>query len=530
MTRGIVAAGSPQAAEAGAEMLRQGGNAVDAAVAAAFTSHVSEPALSTLGGGGFALLKQPGRKPLLYDFFVKVPGKGSNGAPSNMDFAPIPMSYEAATHTYYAGRGSSGVPGNVAGLCTLLEDAGSLPLPVLLEPAIDLARNGYELSPIQSYAVGVMGPILTYDTSSRRYFTTSDGQLLQAGDRFANADLSRSLETIAREGADAFYKGALAEEIISDHASHGGFITAEDLATYEVIRREPLEFTYRGLSILTNPPPSIGGILISHSLRLLDRFSIRQLGWGSPEHVALLGEIFRETVDARLRDAPHKLDTAEDWMGWLDERRLDPAWRNVRAALESGPGSWSGPEPRSPSSTTHISALDEEGFAVSLSTTPGETGGYSVGNTGILMNNVLGEEDVNPNGFHKDPPGLRLSSMMAPCIVLRDNEPSIVAGTGGSSRIRTAIVQLLSNIIDWELPLEDAVDRPRVHWEEGILHLEGGTAPAVADVLEDRGYKLVRWDGLSIYFGGTHVAVAHPSRGLEGAGDPRRGGSVVSVG
>lgn len=510
-------------------MLRQGGNAVDAALAAAFASYVAESAISTLGGGGFALLKQPGKRPVLYDFFVTVPGQGRDGQPTEMDFTPIPVRYEAATHTYYAGRASSGVPGNVAGLCALAEDAGALPLATILEPAIDLARDGYEVSPLQAYAIALVSPILTYEESSRRYFKKADGDLLQVGDPFANPELAQSLEIIAQQGADAFYKGTLAEEIVADHASKGGLITAEDLASYEVVRREPLAFRYRGLDIVTNPPPSIGGILIAHSMRLLDRFEISQMGWGSPGHLTLLGEIFRETVEARLQDAPQKLAAPSDWNAWLDDSRLDHAWRNVQAALEEGPGSWAGREPHSSPSTTHVSALDEDGNAVSLSTTPGETGGYTIGGTGISMNNVLGEEDVNPEGFHKDPPGLRLSSMMAPSLVLRGDEPSIVAGTGGSSRIRTAIVQLLSNVIDWKLPLEDAVDRPRVHWEEGILHLEGGTAAAVADALEDRGYKLVRWDGLSIYFGGTHIAVGHADGRMEGAGDPRRGGSVASV-
>lgn len=530
MTRGIVSAGSPHAAEAGAEMFRRGGNAVDAAAAAAFTSYVSETAISTLGGGGFGLLKKPSGDPVLYDFFVTVPGRGGTGGlPENLDFAPIPMAFESATHIFHAGRGSSGVPGNVAGLCAMVADAGRLPLQTILDPAIRLARDGYEVTPIQAYSAGIVSPILGYDESSRRYFITPDGRLIQSGDRFANPELSRSLEIIAQEGADAFYRGALAEEIVKDHALNGGLITAEDLASYEVIRREPLEFAYRDVMVVTNPPPSTGGILVGHSLRLLQRVDLRQMEWGGLRHCVLMTEVARETAEARLRDAPHGLPDPEAWRDWLTDRNIDAAWKSVSKALDGNPGGWSRPEPKSTPSTTHVSTADADGYAASISTTPGETGGYTVGETGILMNNVLGEEDVNPDGFHKHPPGTRLPSMMSPSLVVRSGRPEIVVGTGGSARIRTAIVQVINNLIDWGLSLEDAVDRPRVHWEDGVLHLEGGIDTVVADRLEARGYDVKRWNGRSMYFGGAHVAFHPPDGSLQGAGDPRRGGTTIIV-
>jgi gamma-glutamyltranspeptidase/glutathione hydrolase len=528
MSKGIVAAGSDQGAEAGAEILRRGGNAVDAAVAAVFVSFVTEPAISTLGGGGFAAVASPGAQPALYDFFVTPPGRGrAADPPADLDFRAIPIRYESTTCIYHAGRGSSAVPGNVAGLCALIEERGSLPLAAVLDPAIRLAEEGYPFSPIQAYAAGLVQPILYHDASSRRYFTPK-GHLIRVGETFSNPELASSLKLIAREGAAVFYRGTLADEIVRDHAEHGGLITAEDLAAYEVVRRRPLIFRYRDLDIFTNPPPSLGGILIAYSLRLLEEIDWTALRWGDASHVALLAETARLTHEARRRDLPQTFLEPRQWAAWLSDDALRDAQRDLRRSAADGPGPFRGAEPRSPRNTTHVSALDGDGLAVAITTTPGETGGYSIGETGILMNNVLGEEDLNPDGFHTFPPGGQLSSMMAPTVVSRDGLPILVAGSGGSTRLRTAMVQFMSNVIDWGMSLRDAVDRPRVHWEDGFLHLEGGADPAAAGALEAKGYSLVRWEGKSIYFGGTHVVGRLDDGTLTGAGDGRRGGAVAA--
>ena len=526
--KGIIAAGSKQTAEAGAEMLRRGGNAVDAVVAAAFASFIGETIISTPAGGGFALLHAPGRDPVLYDFFCTAPGMGRDGLPPEMDFRPITVVYESGTSVYHIGRASSAVPGNIAGLAQLLEEAGTLPLAVTLEPAIRMAREGFALSAYQAYLIHLVEAILSHDSACLAIFAP-EGRLLNEGEHFANPALADTLEQVAREGWQTFYTGALAEAIVADHAAHGGLITAEDLAAYRVIKREPLRFTYKAYTVYTNPPPSAGGMLIAYALRLFGRADLSSLTHGSADHIALLTEIMQQVNVASHRDRPAMLPDPAAWAAWLSDSHMAADWEAVAAALASGKARHSADIPGGPPATTHISAMDESGLAVGLTTTPGETAGYVVGETGILMNNILGEDALNPEGFHKWPPGTRPPSMMAPTIAADDSGPRLVAGSGGANRLRSAIFHFLSNVLDWGMPLAEAVDRPRTHLENGVIDLEGGYDPAAADELEARGYAVSRWPGRAFYFGGTHVTHRTRSGRLEGAGDPRRGGAVVRV-
>jgi gamma-glutamyltranspeptidase/glutathione hydrolase len=213
----------------------------------------------------------------------------------------------------------------------------------------------------------------------------------------------------------------------------------------------------------------------------------------------------------------------------LSHEQINVDLADFARAVAHGPPAYSPDLPDGPRSTTHISVMDETGLAVGITTTPGETAGYTVGNTGLLMNNVLGEADLNPEGFHLWPPGARLSSMMAPTMVLQGGQTRLVVGSGGASRLRSAIVQVLSNVLDWQMPLADAVQAPRIHFEHGAIDLEAGYDPDAADILEERGYRLMRWHEKSLYFGGAHGVQRLPDGTLIGAGDDRRGGAVAVV-
>ena len=531
MTRGIIAGGSQQTVDAGAEILRQGGNAVDAAVAAAFASFVAEGAIATIGGGGFATVAGPGREPEVYDFFVNAPGLGTDGRlPDGLDFNAVPIVFVGTTEHFHVGRGSTAVPGNVAGLAQLLAEAGTLSLADVVAPAARLARQGFILSEAQEYIIHLLTNILRYTPGCAALFAP-EGRPLNAGERFANPAFAETLEHLAAQGPECFYTGDLAATIVADQQSGGGLLTAEDLARYRVVKRQPLAFTYRDHTLVTNPPPSLGGILIAYALGVLAHApSLRKLSHSSAAHVSLLAEVMRAANTARQADSPAQCITPEEWAAFLAPERLAAAWADVQRALREGPPRPVADDPGGPSSTTHISVLDEHGLAVSLTTTPGETGGYVVGETGMLMNNILGEADLNPDGFHRWAAGARLSSMMAPTIVLDpDGSPRVVIGSGGANRLRSAVLQVTSNLLDFGLKADKAANWARVHFENGLLDLEAGIDEVVGTVLDMRGYRVNQWEGQSLYFGGAHVVARREDGRLTGAGDRRRGGSVARV-
>jgi len=524
--QGVVAAGSPETVAAGIEMLRQGGNAADAAVAAAFATFVAECTISQTGGSGFALVCPPHAPPVLYDFFGVMPGLGRDAGIDRrrLDFRKSLLEFEATVGAYFIGRGSVAVPGNPAGLCMLAADFGRLPLSTLLRPTIRLARDGVIVSASQASIGELIKPIITATPSISTIFSPN-GRFIQAGDRLCNPSLAITLEKLAAEGPDFFYRGSMATAIVADQADGRGLITAEDLARYEVARRAPLQLKYRDVTILTNPPPSSGGTLIAFSLRLLEAFDVEKLAHGSADHLALLAEVMRVTNLAREAHDPAQLIRPGDLDDLLCEARIAPYRTQVAEALtNSRAGVQQAGKPHRRGSTTHISVIDSQGMAVGLTTSPGESAGYAVADTGVVLNNLLGEADLHPRGFHQLPPGARLSSMMAPTVILKGDKPRAVLGSGGSNRLRTAILQAISNIVDFDLPPEQVVERPRLHFEGTALELEGGYDPAAADVLEQMGYQVNRWSSRSMFFGGVHMAVVEDA-GFDGAGDPRRGGA-----
>ncbi|RMF32511.1 MAG: gamma-glutamyltransferase, partial [Chloroflexi bacterium] len=292
-------------------------------------------------------------------------------------------------------------------------------------------------------------------------------------------------------------------------------------------RHAPIRLDYRGHTILMPPPPSTGGALIAFSLKLLESLDLSDVDHASTRHLTILAEVMRLTKRARQRwEALSQLEGAERVAAFLDDTMV-ASYREALAEALARPAPRSdGPGGGGPANTTHISVVDRDGLVVSLTTTPGESAGFIVGDTGVTLNNLMGEADLHPRGFHQDPPGIRLASMMAPTIVLKEGRPVLALGSGGSNRLRTAIFQVLNNLLDFPLSLERAVLAPRVHFEEGILHLEGGYNPQVADELEALGYRVNRWRQRNLYFGGVH-AVAWRGDTIEATGDPRRGGAVA---
>ncbi|MGF1569871.1 MAG: gamma-glutamyltransferase [Nodosilinea sp.] len=523
-TRGVVAAGHALTAEAGADMLRQGGNAFDAAISAAFTSCVLESTLTSLAGGGFLLAHTAAGDHRLFDFFCQTPqsktiATASGGGP---DFYPIHANFGDTVQEFHIGLGSMAVPGMVAGLLRVHESLGRLPLQTIVAPAQHWAINGTVIDPFRAYCYQILEPILMATPASRAIYAPN-GKLLTAGESFYLPDFAPLLGRLVTEGVDLFYRGPLAHQLVQDCEAQGGYLRLGDLQTYRVIEREPLALAYGEATVLTNPPPSSGGTLIAFALQLLGEVLPEVAQHGSAAHVAALRDVMALSNLARQQgydDYLYQPDIAEAFLG---EAHTAPYRQALKARLAAQPvNKWG--------STTHISVIDGEGNAVSLTTSGGEGSSYVIPGTGIMVNNMLGEEDLNPQGFHQWPLNQRISSMMAPTIVLQGGKPRLVLGSGGSNRIRTAILQVVSNVIDFGLDLDAAVSAPRLHWERGAFHLEPGYDRVALEALgigaED---DCTWWQTQNMFFGGVHAVAVDADGTLVGMGDRRRGGAWVRV-
>jgi gamma-glutamyltranspeptidase / glutathione hydrolase len=458
--RGAIAAGHPLTAEVGGRILERGGNAVDACVAAGFASWVAESPLTGPGGGGFMLVYTArDRRARLYDFFVTVPS-GAREEPDELTIV-----FEGAqTQVFRVGTGTCAVPGNPAGLEFAHRAHGTLPWRDLLVPAIELARDGVAVTDGQAVLHELLAPVLAQ--------TPVAG--LDAGAQFTWPELGRTLEQLARRGAAAVYAGAAARAT----ARCVPAIRLEDLENYRVVRRRPVRVTYRNAEFVSNPPPSSGGTLIAYGLRHLERPGRS----GSAAAIARLAQAMEAQTQARAR-------------------------RVTRRLAESG-------------GTTHISVVDGEGNAASLSASTGAGSGVVVPGTGIHMNNMLGEFDLMAGAPRA---GERLTSMMAPSLVLEDGRVRLVLGSAGSKRLRGAIMQVVVNVVGHGLRVDEAIAAPRVHLEEGLLHVEPPLEPGRVP------YELVRWRRHNLFFGGVSAVERRADGTLAAAGDPRRGGAGLIV-
>jgi gamma-glutamyltranspeptidase/glutathione hydrolase len=534
---GVIAAGGPETAAAGAAMLKQGGNAVDAAVAAAFTSFIAEIGVVHLGGSGLAHIYDPknGRS-LVYDFFSTTPGLGGGATPgvgnnppaAVKDFAEVMIDFGATTQSFHLGRASVAVPGNIFGLCKLAATYGRLPLPNLLQPAIKLAREGTPIETFQATTCALLTPLYTHTPGMRQIFA-ANGNMIQPGEHLFIPHLADTLEALAKEGENYARNGRLAQAILADQQQHGGLLTANDFEAYTVTARNSIRLAYRHHELLLPPPSSTGGILTAFTLKLLSNFDVSQYAHGSAPHLRLLYEVMAATSRARRRwdfDS-EQLPVPEAAARFLSRNHILCYKKEIDKALKNGRSHPTVPEKKGGGNTSHLSVIDGDGLAVSLTTTAGESAGYVVPGTGYIPNNILGEADLHPNGFHTRPAGQPIPTMMTPTIVLKNGKTRLVVGSGGSERIRSAILQVLSNLLDFKMSLNDTVNTARVHLENGVLQCEHGYNPAAVDELEAWGYPVNRWPTRSIYFGGAHSVSRMDNGRLVAAGDNRRGGATA---
>lgn len=515
MTKGIVASGHAETSAAGRAMLDLGGNAFDAALAALCASTVCEPLLTSLAGGGFLLARPAGREPEVFDFFVQTPGVQRPEA--ELDFHPILADFGTTQQEFHVGLGAAAVPGTVAGLFAVHEAHGSLPLAEVVAPAVDLARNGVHITSYQAHLSDILAPILalSHDAMALVAGPNHAGAPAQAGDRVRHPDLADTFEAMVREGADWFYRGDPARQLLADCAERGGQLTAADLEGYEVIRRRPVHTSGFGADFWFNAPPSPGGSLVAFALAVLEPLARDPGPWGGERHVCAVAGAMDAANRLRRRTESLGMDDAlADEL--LDDQRL-AEWR--AHALPSELFS---------RGTTHLSVADEHGNLAAITSSNGEGCGYVIPGTGVMMNNMLGEEDLNPGGFHRWPTNRRLASMMCPTLARLPGGAEVALGTGGSNRIRSAVLQVLLNLCVFDQSLEAAVAAPRLHLEGGRLSIEAGYPDAAAEALAKRWSDTQRWSRTSLFFGGVHAAERLPDGRFRGAGDPRRDGKVAS--
>jgi gamma-glutamyltranspeptidase/glutathione hydrolase len=484
-TSGIVATGHEQTSAAAVEVLAAGGNAFDAAIGALCAACVCEPLLTSLGGGGFLLAQPAGEPPVVFDFFVHTPGTRKHE--SELDFYPILADFGAATQEFHIGLGSMAVPGVAAGVFTVHRAFGSLPMAEIMAPAIRLAREGVVISDFQNYVSNILLAILNVTPQAMRLVATDEApdRVAEAGERVFAPDLADTFEALVREGPDWFYRGEPAQQLARDCAERGGMLSLDDLAAYRVITRQAVRANSHGASFAFNAPPSQGGTLVAHALAMLDPVDLEHDDWGSPRHVLAMVSAIRAAN--------------------LKRRELDQFSRG----------------------TTHQSVADEHGNLVSLTTSNGEGCAHVMPGTGVMMNNMLGEEDLSPGGFHRWTPDRRLASMMCPTVATLADGSSVALGTGGSNRIRSAVLQVLVNMFGLGMPLQHAVASPRLHLEGGHLSLEAGYPQAAVDALQQEYPDHRIWPEPNMFFGGVHAVERLENGEFRGMGDPRRGGAVA---
>jgi gamma-glutamyltranspeptidase/glutathione hydrolase len=476
--KGAIAAGHPLTAEAGARVLEAGGTAVDACVAAAFVSWVCESPLTGPGGGGFMLIHSASdAKTSILDFFVTVPKRVASA-----DLLELAVDFDGDTQQLFrTGAAAVAVPGTALGLETAHRRWGRIPWAELVAPAVRLAREGFVVTEAGAYLHRILDPLLRHSPEGDAMYAV-EGRSVGVGERLAFPELAATLERLAEEGASVLYGGELAEAIVAHVERGGGALSLEDLEGYRVVRRRPLSVMYRGHEFRSNPPPSSGGVLIAIGLQALGDAE------PTPSAIAAAMEAQEATRDAAFARALYR--------GGLAKHVL--------------------------SGTTAISVVTAGGDAASLSSSLGSGSGVVAPGTGVHLNNMLGELDL----IGASRPGERLTSMMAPSLVLRDDRPRLVLGSAGSARLRGAILQVVANVVGRGLRVEEAVEAPRVHAEEGVVHCEDSD---VADGLEAEGRAVVRWRQRNLYFGGVSAVESAEGGDLAAAGDPRRGGAAVVV-
>ena len=499
MKYGTISTGSIEASLAAEEILKFGGNAFDAAIGAVFVSMTSEFALTGAFGGGILLGIENNSKPFIYDFFVDCPNKCN----PNNEFITTEVDFGSTSQSFNIGKGSIAVPGNIMGLLQVHKNHGILNLPDVLKYAIDCANNGVVLSSYQSYILKLIEPILANDKNVESLFYKNN-KLIKEGDVFKNTPFSNFLKLLIKYGADYFYKGEGLNNILN-FLENKSNLTKNDFIHYQVYKRKPIDLNFHNHTIYTNPAPAYGGTLIVFLLQLLKDSYLKKVDVFDLIKGMNLSSLVRNEVCTN----PNNENEIENILNTNTYSKYSKLFNKTEILDFKS-------EPNGFGSTTHISILDKKGNAVSITTTNGEGCGYIIPEYGIMMNNMLGEDDLNPFGFHNWSKKRRLPTMLSPIIITEKSKPKFILGSGGSNRIRSANIQVIINLLVNKMKLSDAISSSRIHLEGNTLFYEPGIKIPYEKI---KNIILNDFNNQSLFFGGVNAVSAH-----DAIGDKRRGG------
>ncbi|WP_131103746.1 gamma-glutamyltransferase [Ornithinimicrobium sufpigmenti] len=499
-SRAAIAAPNAYATDAAQHALAEGGTAVDAAIAAMLMAAHTEPGIVSLLGGCFINVWPHTGDPVVIDGNVEMPGRAMTEDARGRGLIEAASEYGGGMVTY-VGPGSVATPGMFAAFGAAHRQFGRAPWRELLQPTADRARSGFPLGRIsQSYLTLVTGTILAWDPATRALLT-DDGQALQVGHRIVEPELAQTLEHIGQAGAADVYRGDVARAIDADMRARDGLLSLADLQAYQPVARRALRSTLGDWDLACNPPPSIGGPVLTALLRLLSAVE----GEIDPAQAA---QVMRDVLDIRL----DRIDTAED-LAAAGAELLQTLHDIGDTGLPTSP------------STAHVSVVDEHGMACALTASAGYGSGMTIAGTGLIANNALGELELNRRGLHALAPGARLASNMAPTTARRGDGGVLAIGTPGADRITTALAQVLTHLARHGEDLQTAIDRPRMHprrLDDGSTRIDHEQDAAIAASLDAAGMVRHEHPPLSMYFGGVGAAMLSPRRGLLAAADPRR--------
>lgn len=529
---GMVAAQDRLAAEVGRDILKRGGNVVDAAVATGFALAVTHPQAGNIGGGGFMLIKLADREDVIAIDYREMAPAGATRDMFLNEAGEVDNQRARFSHL------SAGVPGSVMGLTAALEKYGSMPLKEVMAPAIRLAEKGFPVTDALADALGEYSERFRRDPSSVAYFTRG-GAALEKGDILVQKDLARTLKAIAKSGAEGFYEGPVADLIVAEMAANGGLITHEDLKDYKAVERPAVVGSYRGYDVISMPPPSSGGVHLVEMLNVLEGFDLAALGHNSADYLGLLVETMRRAYadrsaylgDPDFFDVPVAGLTSLDYAARL-RAGIDPKRATKSADIAPGLGPVGESE-----QTTHYSVMDKEGNAVAVTTTLNFTFGssFSVNGAGFLLNNEMDDFSAKPgtpNGYgllggqaNEIGPKKRPLSSMTPTIVVKDGKAVFATGTPGGSTIINIVLQNVINILDFGMNPMQANAAPKIHhqWQPDRITAEPGISLDTIRIMEERGFIFSRSETGALQqrpMGRTNTVMLHDGT-LLGAADPR---------
>jgi len=528
-THGMVAAAHPQASQVGVDILKAGGNAVDAAVAVGFALGVLEPNASGIGGGGFMLIwLAESRKIIFIDFRDRAPGSATEDMFELDDRGKVKPDSRGFNPVVVGGR-SVAVPGEVDGLLLALDSFGTMSRTQVMQPAIDHAEKGIPVSTVLAGIISEHYDVLaTFPASEKIYLT--DGFPKETGEIIFNRDLAKSLRLIADKGPDGFYRGPVAQSIVDAVRADGGIMTMEDLASYEVSIRTPVTGNYRGYEVISASPSSSGGTHVIELLNIMENLDLEDMGFNSAESIHYWAEAMKLMyadraefmADTDFVDVPLKGLTSKQYARSQFARIDGESVTEIQTAGD--------PWPTESGSTTHFSVVDAAGNMVACTKTINHffASGITAPGTGILLNDQMDDFDKRPGQANSIAGGKRPLSSMSPTLMLKDGLPFATIGSPGGKRIISTVALLISNLVDYDMDIQAAIDAPRFNnYEKGGLKIESRIPADIQESLVQKGHELVLKKDFDLYFGGAQgVVIDQDSGQMHGGADPRRDGKA----